>query len=62
MIWLMAPSVGMTRKMVSLNIGYPWKADNSKSIEKLKMNYRPLNETVTEFFGSLVDAGVIEKK
>lgn len=62
MIWLMAPSVGMTRKMVSLNIGYPWKADNSKSIEKLNMNYRPLKETVTEFFGSLVDAGVIEKK
>lgn len=62
MIWLMAPSVGMTRKMVSRNIGYPWKANNTKSIEKLKMSYRPLNETVEEFFGSLVDAGVIEKK
>lgn len=62
MIWLMAPSAGMTRKMVSRNVGYPWKANNSKSINKLKMNYRPLNETVTEFFGSLVDAGVIEKK
>jgi dihydroflavonol-4-reductase len=61
-IWLMAPSVGMTRKMVSKNIGYPWSADNSKSIEKLGMEYRPLEETVTEFFGSLVDAGVIEKK
>jgi len=62
MIWLMAPSVGMTRKMVSKNIGYPWKANNSKSIEKLGMDYRPLKETVTEFFSSLVDAGVIEKK
>jgi len=62
MIWLMAPSVGMTRKMVSLNVGYPWKANNTKSCEKLNMNYRPLNETVEEFFGSLVDAGVIEKK
>lgn len=62
MIWLMAPSVGMTRKMVAKNIGHPWSADNSKSIEKLGMNYRPLKETVTEFFGSLVDAGVIEKK
>ncbi|XOV65890.1 MAG: NAD-dependent epimerase/dehydratase family protein [Fluviicola sp.] len=61
-IWLMAPSVGMTRKMVSKNIGYPWSADNSKSIEKLGMEYRPLEDTVTEFFGSLVDAGVIEKK
>lgn len=62
MIWLMAPSVGMTRKMVSKNIGYPWKANNSKSIEKLDMEYRPLKETTTEFFGSLIDAGVIEKK
>lgn len=62
MIWLMAPSVGMTRKMVSLNIGYPWSADNSKGIEKLGMNYRPLKDTVEEFFGSLIEAGVIGKK
>ncbi len=62
MIWLMAPSVGMTRKMVAKNIGYPWKADNSKSIKKLGVTYRPLEETIREFFGQLVDAGVIEKK
>jgi dihydroflavonol-4-reductase len=62
MLWLMAPSVGMTRKMVAKNIGYPWSADNSKSKEKLGMNYRPLKETVTEFFESLVDSGVIERK
>lgn len=62
LIWLMAPSVGMTRKMVAKNIGYPWKANNTKSIEKLGVEYRPLKETVTEFFGSLIDAGVIEKK
>ena len=62
MIWLMAPSAGMTRKMVAKNVGYPWIANNSKSIEKLKMNYRPLKDTVEEFFGSLIDAGVIEKK
>jgi dihydroflavonol-4-reductase len=62
MIWLMAPSVGMTRKMVKMNVGYPWKANNSKSIKELGMNYRPLKETITEFFGQLVDAGAIEKK
>jgi len=62
LLWLIAPSVGMTRKMVSKNIGYPWKADNSKSIKELNMEYRPLKDTVLEFFGSLVDAGVIEKK
>ncbi|MDG1333411.1 MAG: NAD-dependent epimerase/dehydratase family protein [Crocinitomicaceae bacterium] len=62
LMWLMAPSVGMTRKEVKLNIGYPWKANNSKSIKELGMNYRPLKDTVTEFFGQLIDAGEIEKK
>lgn len=62
MIWLMAPSAGITRKVVARNVGYPWKANNTKSKEKLGMTYRPLNESVEEFFGSLIDAGVIEKK
>lgn len=62
LMWLMAPSAGMTRKEVKLNVGYPWKANNSKSIKELGMNYRPLKDTVTEFFGQLVDAGAIEKK
>ena len=62
MIWLMAPSVGMTRKEVKLNVGYPWKANNSKSIAELGMKYRPLKETITEFFGQLVEAGEIEKR
>ncbi len=62
LMWLMAPSVGMTRKEVSLNIGYPWNADNSKSVKELGMNYRPLKTTVTEFFDQLVEAGEIEKK
>lgn len=62
MLWLVAPTVGMTRKEVSNNIGYPWKANNSKSIQELKMTYRPLKETVLEFFDQLVDAGVIEKR
>lgn len=62
MIWLMAPSIGMTRKEVKLNVGFPWKANNSKSINDLGMNYRPLKETITEFFGQLVEAGEIEKR
>ncbi len=62
MLWLVAPSVGMTRKEVKLNVGFPWKANNSKSINELGMKYRPLKETATEFFGQLVEAGEIEKK
>lgn len=61
LVWLAGPSQGMPRKMVSRNIGYPWKADNSKSISKLNMKYRPLENTLTEFFEQLVQEGVIKK-
>jgi len=61
-LWLIAPTVGMSRKEVSLNIGYPWKANASKSINELGMKYRPLEETVVEFFQQLVDAEEIEKR
>jgi nucleoside-diphosphate-sugar epimerase len=62
LLWLIAPTVGMTRKEVSKNVGYPWKANNTKSINELGMNYRPLKTTVNEFFGQLIEAGEIPKK
>ena len=62
LLWLVAPTVGMTRKEVKLNVGYPWKANNSKSVNDLGMTYRPLKDTITEFFGQLVDAGEIKKR
>ena len=61
-LWLIAPTVGMTRKEVSNNVGYPWKADNSKGKRELDMEYRPLKETLVEFFDQLVKAEVIKKK
>ncbi len=62
LLWLIAPKVGMTRKEVKLNVGYPWVANNSKSIKELGMKYRSLESTVTEFFQQLVDAGEIPKR
>jgi len=62
MVWLAGPSQGMPRKMVAKNIGYPWKADNSKSVEKLGMKYRPMKETINDFFAHLIEEGVINKK
>ena len=55
LIWTLAPMSGLTRQYVSDNVGHPWKADNSKSIEKLGMSYRPIKETVNEFFGHVMD-------
>ena len=59
LIWIMAPMVnkGMTRKMVSRNMGYPWIADNSKSKRALGMTYRPVKETMTDFFQQMIDSG-----
>lgn len=62
LIWLIAPSAGMTRKEVSYNVGYPWKANNSKGVKELGLTYRPVKETVNEFFDQLIDAGEIQKR
>jgi len=57
LVWLFGPLINkaMTRKYVSRNIGYPWKANNSKSKEELKMSYRDLESTVQEHFGQLIE-------
>lgn len=54
MIWLLAPMIGFKRKMIKNNVGYPFVADNSKSIHQLGLNYRPLDNTIVEFFDYLV--------
>ena len=56
-VWLLGPLINkaMTRKMVSLNIGVPWQADNSKSIEQLNIHYRPLKESMVEMFQQQID-------
>jgi dihydroflavonol-4-reductase len=64
LLWLFGPMVNgaFTRKVVSRNIGWPWKADNRKSREALGLTYRPLKETVTEHFQQMIDGGVFEQK
>ncbi len=61
LVWLAGPSQGMPRKMVARNVGHPWRADNTKSIEKLGMTYRPMKETLQDFFAHLIEEGVIKK-
>lgn len=61
MLWLIGPMLNkmLTRKVVSRNVGIPWKADNGKSIRELDMVYRPLRESMEDFFQQLVDTGQI---
>ncbi|WP_205727869.1 NAD-dependent epimerase/dehydratase family protein [Flammeovirga pectinis] len=58
LVWLVGPLQGIPRKMVSLNFGYKWLVDNTKSKEKLGMQYRESKDTMNDFFGQLVEAGV----
>lgn len=62
LVWLVGPMVNkaMSRKMVSLNTNHPWKADNSKSIRELDMQYRSLKESMNDFFQQMIDSGLIK--
>ena len=62
MVWMMAPLVGVKRKMVQNNFGYPWKLDNSKSKKELGITYIPVETSIVEFFQQMVDSGVFVKK
>ena len=59
LVWLVGPSVGMSRKFVKQNIGKPIKFDHSKSEKELGLNYRPLEETVTDHMNQLIKDGVV---
>jgi dihydroflavonol-4-reductase len=51
---------GMTRKMINRNVNYPWRADHSKSVKELGMTYRPMEESVVDFFQQMIDAGTVK--
>jgi dihydroflavonol-4-reductase len=61
LVWLVGPLLdkALTRKVVRLNVGLPWKGDNGKGVRELGLSYRPLDETVVEFFQQMVDSGVL---
>jgi len=63
LLWLIGPFInkGLTRRYVSRNVGLPWKSDNSKSVRELGMTYRPLAETMNDFFEQIVQGGYVKK-
>ncbi len=62
LVWLVAPMANkaMTRKIVSLNINVPWKGDNGKGRRELGMQYRPLKESMNDFFQQMIDCGLLK--
>lgn len=57
-----APALGLTRKFVDLNIGYPIAFDNTRSRTELGLTYRPVEETVTDHFEQMLDDGVVRRR
>jgi hypothetical protein len=57
----MAPVVGVKRKMIANNVGYFFKVNNSKSIKELGIKYRPLEESIVDFFQQMIDNNVFIK-
>ena len=62
LVWLVAPMSGLTRKFVARNVNHVWRADNSKSRKSLGMTYRPLQESMQDMFGQMVDTGIVKPK
>ena len=59
--WLVAPMVNkaMTRTIIARNVNRPWKGDNRKSIRELGMQYRPMKESMQDFFQQMIDNGLV---
>ncbi len=62
LVWIVGPIMNksLTRKMVSLNVNLPWIGDNSRSIRELDMTYRPLKESMNDFFQQMIESGLVQ--
>ena len=63
LVWLVGPIMdkSMTRRVISKNMGHSWQADNSKSKEKLGVEYRSLKSSITDMFQQMIDEGSFKK-
>lgn len=59
LIKIAAPVAGLTRKFVELNVGYPLRFDNSRTVADLGIEFRPGAVSVTEHFQQMIDDGLV---
>ncbi len=64
LLMLVGPMINksLSRRFIRNNVNCEWKADNSKSREKLGLTYRSLEETMNDSFQQLIDQGIVNKK
>lgn len=59
LVWILAPTIGFTRKYVKNNIGFPLKINNSRSVSDLNIEYRSLRTTILDHVNQLKDDNFI---
>ncbi|MGB8404956.1 MAG: aldehyde reductase [Mycobacterium sp.] len=59
---VLAPAVGLTRKFVDRNIGYPLAFDNGRGRAELGLTYQPVDQTVIEHFQQMLDDGLVPRR
>ena len=64
LLMLIGPMVNklFSRRYIRNNVNVPFHADNSKIKADLKMEFRPLKETMEDSFQTLIDAGILKAK
>ena len=61
-VWLLAPTQGISRKFIARNVGLPLKFDNSYTRKDLGMGFRSVEETLTDHFQQMLDDGILRKR
>jgi nucleoside-diphosphate-sugar epimerase len=62
LVWLAAPTAGITRRYVAGNMGHPLRFDNSRAREDLGLEFRPIETSIVDNFQQLIDDGVVRDK
>ncbi|MYB88786.1 MAG: NAD-dependent epimerase/dehydratase family protein [Proteobacteria bacterium] len=62
LLWLVGPRAdkAFTRPVVSKNMRHPWRADNSKSRQSLGMQYRAIEQAITDMFSQMIELGAVQ--
>lgn len=61
LIKAVAPFVGLTRRFVDRNVGWPLCFDNARTVAELDVAFRPAAESVVEHFQQMIDDGLARR-
>lgn len=60
LLWLIAPLLGLRRRYIARNVGYPLTFNNSRSQRELGLAYRSLDSTLNEHIQQIASDGLLK--